>query len=196
MGAIILNPVMLEVPDNIETERLILRMPLPGDGRVVNEAIKASIAELKPWLGFAQNLPSIEDTETNTRKAHANFITRKALRYLVFCKETNQFIGSTGFHIIDWDIPKFEIGYWIDTRMSGKGYMKEAVRKLTELALNDLNGKRVEIRCESGNLKSRRIPEQLGYVLEGILKRDELSVDGKRVTDTCIYGMVKEKKER
>jgi RimJ/RimL family protein N-acetyltransferase len=195
MEAAIMNPVMLDIPNNIETERLILRMPLPGDGKVVNEAIKESHSELKPWLGFAQNLPSVEDTETNTREAHANFITRKALRYLVFCKGTNQFIGSTGFHNIDWVIPKFEIGYWIDTRMSGKGYMREAVERLTELALNDLNGKRVEIRCERENMKSRRIPEQLGYELEGIIKRDELSVDGKRVTDTCIYGMVKKEKE-
>jgi RimJ/RimL family protein N-acetyltransferase len=183
--------VLIDVPEKIETERLLLRMPMPGDGLVVNEAIKASFSELKPWLGFAQVLPSVDDTETNTREAHANFITRKALRYLVFCKQTHQFIGSTGFHNIDWDVPKFEIGYWIDSRMGGKGYMTEAVGRLTDLALTDLKGRRVEIRCESENIKSRRIPEQLGYELEGVLKNEDLSVDGKRVTDTCVYGLVR-----
>jgi RimJ/RimL family protein N-acetyltransferase len=183
--------ILNEVPESIETERLRLRMPMPGDGLVVNEAIKASYSELKPWLGFAQVLPSLDDTETNTREAHANFITRKSLRYLVFCKQTHQFIGSTGFHNIDWDVPKFEIGYWIDSRMGGKGYMTEAVGRLTDLALTDLKGRRVEIRCESENIKSRRIPEQLGYELEGVLKNEDLSVDGKRVTDTCVYGLVR-----
>jgi RimJ/RimL family protein N-acetyltransferase len=183
--------ILKEVPDIIETERLILRMPMPGDGKAVNAAIKASHAELKPWLGFAQVLPDVGETEANTREAHAKFITRNALRYLIFCKETNRFIGSTGFHNIDWNIPKFEIGYWIDTRMSGKGYMGEAVGRLTELALNELGGRRVEIRCESDNLRSRKIPEQLGYELEGILRNDDLSRDGTRVTDTCIYGMVR-----
>ncbi len=156
-----MNHILIDVPKSIETDRLLLRMPLPGDGTVVNEAIKASFTELKPWLGFAQVLPSVDETESNNREAHAKFLTRKALRYLVFYKQTNQFIGSTGFHNIDWDVPKFEIGYWIDSRMGGKGYMREAVGRLTKLALTDLKGRRVEIRCESENIKSEGFQNSL-----------------------------------
>ncbi|MCA0148422.1 MULTISPECIES: GNAT family N-acetyltransferase [Rossellomorea] len=185
-----MNTVLFDVPTLIETERLELRMPQPGDGRAVNAAIKASLSELQPWLGFARSNPSVEETETNTREAHAKFITRESLRYLIFLKDTNEFVGSTGFHNIDWSVPKFEIGYWIDTRMSGNGYMAEAVGKLTEMALNELNGKRVEIRCESTNDKSRAVPERLGYELEGILRNEDLSVDGERLTDTCVYGKI------
>ena len=185
-----MNTVLIDVPTMIETERLELRMPQPGDGRAVNAAIKASLSELQPWLGFARSNPSVEETETNTREAHAKFITRESLRYLIFLKDTDEFVGSTGFHNIDWSVPKFEIGYWIDTRMSGNGYMAEAVGKLTELALNELNGKRVEIRCESKNDKSRAVPERLGYELEGILRNEDLSVDGERLTDTCVYGKI------
>ncbi|BCB03604.1 GNAT family N-acetyltransferase [Bacillus sp. KH172YL63] len=185
-----MNPVLLDIPEIIETERLVLRMPKPGDGTVVNGAIKASINELRPWLGFVQEEPSVEDTETNTVEAHANFLTRASLRYLIFKKGTNEFIGSTGFHNIDWNVPKFEVGYWIDTRMGGHGYMVEAVGKLTEFALSELKGKRVEIRCESTNMKSRAIPEKLGYELEGILRNEDLSVDNERLTDTCVYGRI------
>ena len=185
-----MNTVLIDVPTMIETERLELRMPQPGDGRAVNAAIKASLTELQPWLGFARSNPSVEETETNTREAHAKFITRESLRYLIFLKDTDEFVGSTGFHNIDWSVRKFEIGYWIDTRMSGNGYMAEAVGKLTKLALNELNGKRVEIRCESTNDKSRAVPERLGYELEGILRNEDLSVDGERLTDTCVYGKI------
>ncbi|MCC5802307.1 GNAT family N-acetyltransferase [Rossellomorea vietnamensis] len=185
-----MNTVLIDVPTMIETERLVLRMPQPGDGRAVNAAIKASLTELQPWLGFARSNPSVEETETNTREANAKFITRESLRYLIFLKDTDEFVGSTGFHNIDWSVRKFEIGYWIDTRMSGNGYMAEAVGKLTELALNELNGKRVEIRCESTNDKSRAVPERLGYELEGILRNEDLSVDGERLTDTCVYGKI------
>lgn len=185
-----MNTVLIDVPTMIETERLELRMPQPGDGRAVNAAINASLSELQPWLGFARSNPSVEETETNTREAHAKFITRESLRYLIFLKDTDEFVGSTGFHNIDWSVPKFEIGYWIDTRMSGNGYMAEAVGELTELALNELNGKRVEIRCESTNDKSRAVPERLGYELEGILRNEDLSVDGERLTDTCVYGKI------
>ena len=182
-----MNPILIEVPTTIQTERLILRMPMPGDGKVVNSAIKASMNELKPWLGFAQTEPTVDDTEINTRQAHGKFLTRENLRYLIFKRDTNEFVGSTGFHNIDWNVPKFEIGYWIDTRMSGQGYMVEAIDRLTHLALEELGGKRVEIRCESENRKSRAIPERVGYELEGILRNEDLSVDGERLTDTCIY---------
>ncbi|PFA67688.1 GNAT family N-acetyltransferase [Bacillus sp. AFS015802] len=187
-----MNPVLVDVPTVIETERLELRMPQPGDGRAVNTAIKNSLSELQPWLGFAQSNPSPDDTEANTREAYAKFLTRESLRYLIFLKRTNEFVGSTGFHNIDWSVPKFEIGYWIDTRMSGNGYMGEAVGKLNDFALNELGGKRVEIRCESTNDKSRAIPERLGYDLEGILRNEDLSVDGERLTDTCVYGKISE----
>ncbi|PLT28126.1 GNAT family N-acetyltransferase [Peribacillus deserti] len=184
------NPLLIEIPTNFETERLLLRAPrLHGDGATVNKAIRASYHELKKWLPFAQTLPEIEETEINLREAHINFLKRESLRFLIFHKETQNFIGSTGFHNIDWDIPKCEIGYWLDTRHSGKGYMTEAIKELTRFAMNQLKCKRVEIRCESENLKSRSIPEKLGYTLEGILRNDDLSADKKKLTDTCIYAI-------
>ncbi|WP_142827542.1 GNAT family N-acetyltransferase [Planococcus soli] len=176
-----------EVPTELKTKRLLLRMPMPGDGKIVNEAIHASLDDLKPWLGFAQEEPSPQDTEINQLESHLSFMKKEVLRYLVFDKETGSFIGSTGFHSIEWDVPKMEIGYWLDSRMTGKGYMAEAVSALTELAFATLKCNRLEIQCDAENLKSRAIPEKLGFALEGILRNDERSVDGKRLTDTCIY---------
>lgn len=176
-----------DVPEEFFTERLKLRMPKPGDGKAVNAAIKASMEELKPWLGFVQEEPSPQDTEINTLESHILFLKRENLRYLIFDRETDEFIGTSGFHDIEWDIPKMEIGYWISTLHSGKGYMLEAVSALTDLAVNRFGCRRVEIRCDAENIKSRAVPEKLAYVLEGILHNDELSVDGARLTDTAIY---------
>jgi RimJ/RimL family protein N-acetyltransferase len=183
----IVNPILMEIETSLETERLMLRMPQPGDGKVVNEAIQTSIDELRPWLGFARVTPTPEETEINTREAHIKFLKRESLRFLVFLKETNEFVGSTGFHNIHWDVPKLEIGYWMATGHSGHGYMTEAVQKLTQYAHQSLGCRRVEIQCDRENARSRAIPERLGYLLEGTLKHDDLSIDGKKITDTCIY---------
>lgn len=152
-----------EIPEEIETERLLLRMPRPGDGKTVNAAIRASISELQPWLPFARNLPSPEETEINTLEAHVHFLKKEVLRYLIFNRETGEFIGSTGFHDIEWGIPKMEIGYWIDARRSGFGFMTEAVTALTVLAMEGFGCSRLEIRCDAENAKSRAIPEKLGF---------------------------------
>lgn len=180
-------PEVPEVPEEFFTDRLKLRMPKPGDGKEVNAAIKASMDELKPWMPFAQEDPSPEDTEINTLQAHIKFLKRESLRYLIFDRKTDEFIGTTGFHDIEWEIPKLEIGYWLSTEHSGKGYMTEAVSALTDLAINSFGCHRVEIRCDAENIKSRAVAESLGYTLEGVLHNDELSIDGKRLVDTCIY---------
>ncbi|MGV2910646.1 GNAT family N-acetyltransferase, partial [Bacillus safensis] len=175
-----------------ETERLILRAPhQTGDGKIVNQAIKDSFSELKAWLPFAQKLPTAEETEINLRNAHINFLKRESFRFLIFDKNSNHFIGTTSLQRIDWTIPKCEIGYWVNTKFSGNGYMTEAVEKLADFGLNNIKFRRIEIRCESTNLKSRAIPEKLGFVFEGTLRNDDLSADGNKLTDTCFYSIIR-----
>jgi RimJ/RimL family protein N-acetyltransferase len=182
-----MKPSLLEFPEEFTTERLLIRKPLPGDGKTVYKAIQASLNELKPWMPWAHSNQTEEDVETNIRDSIAKFITREDLRLHLLDKVTGEFIGSSGLHRINWDIPKFEIGYWIDTRHSGRGYITESTEAITNFAFNELRAKRVEIRCDSTNTRSRAIPEKLGFTLEGILKNDSLSVESKELRDTCVF---------
>jgi ribosomal-protein-serine acetyltransferase len=187
-----MNPILIEVPLQIETDRLILRAPKQsGDGNVVHQAIKDSINELKQWLLLFQAIPTVEETEILLRNAHIDFLKRESFRYLIFHKDTNDFIGTASLHRINWKISKCEIGYWINSQFSGNGYMTEAVSELTNLGFQQLKFRRIEIRCESTNNKSRSIPVKLGFELEGTLRNDDLSADGSKLTDTCIYSIIK-----
>lgn len=182
-----MNPVLRDLPTSFKSERLCIRMPKPGDEVAVYEAVKYSQISLKEWLPFAQKDQTMDDVQLSVRQAHIAFLQREDLRLHLFLKETGEFIGSSGLHRIDWDVPKVEIGYWIDDRYSGKGYMTEAVERITAYAVEEIKARRVEIRCDVHNIKSRAIPETLGFTLEGILKQDSLSADGKEIRDTCIY---------
>lgn len=186
------QPIMKDFPNEFITKRLFIRMPKPGDGEQVYEAIKKSKEELKLWMPFAQKDQTMEDVEANVREAYAAFIKREDLRLHIFNRETKEFIGCTGLHRMDWNVPKFEIGYWIDTQFSGQGYMTEAVQGVTDFAFHELKANRVEIHCDANNLNSRAIPERLGYTLEGILKNHERSVHQKELRDTCIYAKTSE----
>jgi RimJ/RimL family protein N-acetyltransferase len=185
------KPILLDFPEEFTTERLLIRKPFPGDGKYVYEAIQASLNELKPWMPFAQMNQTEQDVEANIRESIAKFMTREDLRLHLFNKVTGEFIGSSGLHRINWDIPKFEIGYWIDTRFSGRGYITESTEAISKFAFIELNAKRVEIRCDSRNTKSRAIPEKLGFTLEGILKNEGISVESKEPRDTCVFAKTK-----
>ncbi|KAB2862391.1 MAG: GNAT family N-acetyltransferase [Exiguobacterium chiriqhucha] len=179
------------IPLGLETARLYLRAPLADtDARVVNESIRRSHEELKRWLPFAQDVPTLSETEANLQRAQELYGTGESFRYLIFLRETGTFVGTVSLFGIDWDVPKAEIGYWLDSTHTGRGYMTEAVEAVVRFGCAQFDFKRIEIRCESTNEGSRLIPERLGFQLEGMLRNEDLSADGMRLTDTAVYGLL------
>jgi RimJ/RimL family protein N-acetyltransferase len=164
------SPTLLVLPDGFETQRLQIRSPLPGDGPEVNAAILESWPSLSRWMPWAREQPTVEQTEASVRRARCAFLERSDLRLHLFLKGTDTLVGSSGLHRIDWTVPKFEIGYWCRTRFEGQGYISEAVRGITAFAFETLGAHRLEIRCDSSNLRSRRVAERAGFHLEGELR--------------------------
>ncbi|UFA51363.1 GNAT family N-acetyltransferase [Deinococcus radiophilus] len=97
---------------------------------------------------------------------------------------------------MDWSVPRGEIGYWIATPHTGQGYALEVAQALTQPALRTqteggLGFRRLEIRCDPRNVRSRRIPERLGYRLDAHLVHDARSADGRELRDTLIYSQTR-----
>jgi ribosomal-protein-alanine N-acetyltransferase len=63
------------------------------------------------------------------------------------------------------------LGYWIDERHAGQGYMPEAVVCLCRTAFEDLGLHRVQISIIPRNTASRRVVEKLDIRNEGLAER-------------------------
>jgi RimJ/RimL family protein N-acetyltransferase len=98
---------------------------MPGDGSEFNTAKLESADELRPWMEWAREKPTVRQSEEDVRRARAAFLERSDLMLLLFSKGTDTLVGSSGLHRIDWRVPKFEIGYWCRTRFTGHGYITE-----------------------------------------------------------------------
>lgn len=192
MGDLNFNPLLLAIPESFESKRLLIRAPLWGDGIKLNKAVKESRNELMPWMPWAQNNPTVEESEIVIRRARLKYLERSDLMLLLILKETGQLIGSSGLHRIDWQSRKFEIGYWARSAFSGKGYISEAADAITNFAVHVLMANRVEIRCDARNIRSARVAERLGYTLEGILRNEKCAVDGS-LRDTMVFSKVRDK---
>lgn len=180
-----------KVREGFETERLLIRAPQPGDGRTVNDAIRESINELRVWMLWAQDVPSVAESETYARESALRFRNREELPLLIFRKSDGVYVGSTGMHNIAWDVPRFEIGYWLRTSETGQGYMTEAVNGVTGMAFDELKATRIEIRCDARNERSAAVALRCGYVLEAKLKHESRAPDG-RLRDTLIFCKLRE----
>lgn len=104
-------PILRDFPEGFETERLPVRCPLPGDGAQMHAAVNESSEELTPWMPWPREHRRVEDSEASVRRARARFLERTDLMLLLFLKGTDTLVGGSGLHRIDWEIPKFEIGY-------------------------------------------------------------------------------------
>jgi hypothetical protein len=105
-----MDPLLLDIPEEFETERMVIRAARPGEGAAVNAAIVESLAELKPWMMWGQAAPTVEESEAHGRKAHAKFHAREDLIYRGWLKENGASAVGSGLHCIDWSVPRFEIG--------------------------------------------------------------------------------------
>lgn len=166
------RPILLDIPDSFESERLVLRAPRPGDGATLNAAVIESLPELRPWMSWAMQMPTLADSEEYVRRAAVKYAAREALPLLIWHKATGALIGGSGMHGIDWEVPSVEIGYWVRTSQAGQGYITEAVNAITHFAFEVIGAHRVEIRCNEGNVRSAAVARRAGFELEGILRNE------------------------
>jgi RimJ/RimL family protein N-acetyltransferase len=189
-----MDPLLIDVPDRLETERLVLRVPRPGDGRILNDAIRASHGELTPWLPWAGTLPTVDESEAHCRRQQARFLLREDFVMLLFLRgaggSDGELLGATGLHRIDWALRKFEIGYWRKTGCGQRGFMTEAVRAMARMAFDALEARRVEIRMDDRNESSWKLAERAGFTLEALLRFDSVTPAGEP-RSTRIYARVR-----
>ena len=189
-----MEPILIDVPERIETERLVLRVPQAGDGRRVNDAIGFSHAELAPWMPWAGTMPTVEESEAHCRRQQARFLLREDFVFLILDPTKSggegELVGATGLHRIDWALRKFEIGYWRKTGCEGRGFVTKAVRAVARLAFDALDARRVEIRTDDNNAPSWRVAERAGFTLEALLRFDSATPAGEP-RSTRIYARVR-----
>ena len=182
-------PILKDFPDSFETDRLLVRSSLPGDGPELYAAVRESFDELRPWMPWAEQHKTIADSEESARRARVEFLERTDLRLHIFLKGAETLVGSSGLHRIDWSVPKFEVGYWCRTQFTGRGYTTEAVCGIVSFAFGVLGANRLEIQCDPDNLPSRRVAEKAGFRLEGELRNSEVDSEGK-LKNTLVFSLL------
>jgi RimJ/RimL family protein N-acetyltransferase len=185
-----MEPLLIDLLEELTTPRLLLRVPRAGDGPVVNAAVVESAAELSPWMPWANPTPQVQDTEVWCRDAAAKFLRREQIHFSIYAKDDpTSCLGNAGLHHVDWRLPMAEVGYWIRTSQTGNGYATEAVGALVKLAFATMKVNRLQLRCDVQNRRSAAVAERCGFTLEGVMRCDSRDQAG-ALRDTCLYARV------
>jgi len=80
-------------------------------------------------------------------------------------------IGTCSFGSWERDHRRAEIGYVLNRRYWGQGYMTEVVRAIIAFGFRELGLNRIQARCEVPNIGSARVMEKAGMSFEGVLRQ-------------------------
>jgi len=166
---------------------IVMRSLSKSDASIVYDVVDKNRDYLRTWLPWVDGTDSSDVTENVIAIWENDFIIKTDVVLGIF--DNGKYIGNIGLHGIKQANRSGMIGYWLSEDNQGRGIITDCVRTLMDYGFCTLNLNRIYIHCAAGNIKSRAIPERLGFVQEGVLQ------DGEHLYgvfhDLVIYGMVK-----
>jgi ribosomal-protein-serine acetyltransferase len=163
-----------------------LRALAPTDAPALFKLVDANRARLREWLPWLDLNRKLEDSVSFIGMTVKKDSDRQGVTGGIW--HAGRLVGVAGQHVVDWANKKVSLGYWISQDAEGKGLVGKATAALIDYSVNDLNLNRVEIRVATGNTRSARVAERLGFEPEGVARESEWLYD--RFVDHRVYALL------
>lgn len=186
-----MDPLLLEIPEELDCERILLRKYRKGDGTGFLEIFERNNNReaLRDSVDEAKNVKNEDDAEVRIRQMMVDWEARKRFVMTIWLKEFRTQIGQIWIEANRWDVPSFELGWFLDAGYWGLGYATEAAKRAMMFIFEDLNAHKIVVITRDYNEKSYRLAERLGFVKEGHFREGRID-DGKRY-GLLFYGMLR-----
>lgn len=148
---------------------LTLRRFCPDYAAPLVDAIEASLADLRPWMPWARPPVAVEDLVQMLQDAEGRFRARTDFMFALFSPD-GDVVGASGLHARQGP-GALEIGYWIRTGHTRRGYATTAAGRLVQEAFSLPEVERLVIRCDEANVASAGVARRLGFELTGVQDR-------------------------
>ena len=142
---------------------------------------------LREWLPWVDHMRTAADFKNYIQRTQQQ--AKDETDYGFVVKFNGKIAGRIGLHYIDRQNKTGALGYWLGESFAGNGIITKACAVLINFAFDKLQLNRVEIKCATGNTKSKAIAERLGFKQEGILKQAEFV--NTHFIDLYLYSMLK-----
>jgi ribosomal-protein-serine acetyltransferase len=167
-------------------DRLELALWDEADAQELAATVRREADHLSRWLPWASPAYDGAAALDYIRRTRREWAEYRGLALKVIYG--GQLAGSVGLHAVNREHGRGEIGYWLRQGLQGRGIITRAVGALVDYAFGALGLHRLVILVQPGNVKSRAIPERLGFRQEGLLRHDLRRPEG--YVDHVVYGLL------
>jgi len=138
---------------------------------------------LSQWLSWPGFCYDREHFDEFIKQSRHGYVENKSLTCAI--EYQGEIVGNCSFNVIDQELRKGELGYWLAPQYQGKGIMTRVCCYLINYGLKELDLLKVEVAVAEGNKPSRAVCERLGLKVEGIISNREKV--GERILSHVIY---------
>ena len=167
----------------LETERLVLRQITLEDAPDIF-ALRSDPDAMK-YIGRPR--PKVV-ADVHELIASMNELTVR-IQWGATLRNESQIIGTIGYHLIEKQHDRAEIGYMLHPNYWNKGLMSEAIIAVVDFGFGKIGLHSIEARIDPENKQSAKILVKNGFTKEGHLK-ESFFYNG-RFCDTGIYSLVR-----
>jgi RimJ/RimL family protein N-acetyltransferase len=156
----------MKMPEQIETERLALRLPRLDDATAMftGWAQDPDVTHYLTWRPHT----SLEQSQAAVTRAISAWLDETRFPCMIVLKTTDEVMGMIDPRI---EGTRVGIGYVLGRVYWGKGYMPEATRAIIGWAFQQPTIYRVYATTDIENIPSQRVLEKVGMQCEGILRK-------------------------
>lgn len=171
------------------TDGIVLLRPFRfEDAEETYTAVRESLADLKPWMSWANDGYSRSDSKEFIRITRARWGEGTLFAFAITDRQTGSILGGASLSHIHPVYHLCNLGYWVRSSRRGEGLAVRATRLAARFAFEKIGLVRVEIVIGIGNKASLRVAEKVGAHYEGILRNR--MVVGQEVHDAHMYSLV------
>lgn len=182
---------LLQIDTALLSQHVLVRRFQEGDGAILYELVEDNYSFLFDSLPRTlREISDKENAEFFVRRQLADWHLQKGYCMGIWHNQTTELIGMVHVFHIDWEIPKGEVGYFIDREYMGQGLMTEALRIIQQFAFKQLALEKLTLRTAMENVASQRLARKCGFRREGDLRGDFRKLSGELI-DTMIFGLTR-----
>lgn len=141
------------------------------------------------FAGTVGHTQTLQDAEQYCQAIRQRTQQKTYFPFIITCNKSKQYIGLVDVKNINWDVPKAEIGYFIDADYAGKGIISQALSCVLTYLEQEYKFKKLLCRANSNNLSSIGVALNNGFELEGIIRNDYKTTNND-IVDLNYYGKV------
>lgn len=131
------------------------------------------------WQHYAIDGSNRQKLKSSLEMALSERENGKQYPFVITLKKENQTVGSTRFLDIQPIHKKIEIGWtWLYPDYWGTSINLECKLLLLTYCFEELEAKRMQLKTDENNIRSRKAIEKIGGVFEGILRNDMIRDNG------------------